>query len=68
LVVAEEEESFREENKRKGIEARKLNKHKLNDTESSAKHRGNLTDKNLQGPSTMCRIFLMFSIIMEIKA
>jgi hypothetical protein len=32
LVVGEEEESFRKENKRKGIEARKLNKHKLNDT------------------------------------
>jgi hypothetical protein len=64
LVVGEEEESFRKENKRKGIEARKLNKHKLNDTERNAKHRENLTDKNLQAPSTMCRIFLMFSIIL----
>jgi len=64
LVVAEEEESFRKENKRKGIEARKLNKHKLNDTESYAKHRENLTDKNLQATSTTCRIFLMFSIIL----
>jgi hypothetical protein len=68
LVVAEEEESFRKENKRKGMQARKLNNHKLNDTESNAKHRENLTDKNLQAPSTMCRIFLMFSIILEIKA
>jgi len=47
LVVGEEEESFRKENKRKGIEARKLNKHKLNDTESNAKHRENLSDKKI---------------------
>ena len=64
MVVAEEEESFRKENERKGIEGRKLNKHKLNDTESNAKHRENPPDKNLQAPSTMCRIFFMFSIIM----